>query len=206
MTYNKIFIIGFNKTATTTLHRTFKSNNFKSVHWDKGRIDDELKKYNDGFLGTYENNDVFSDSPFIQKNFKKFYKKYPNSLFILNYRNKNDWICSRLNHMINHRNRRKGDGEKYAKYFCNKMSIPYLGIEETIKYWSNEHDEHQENVRNFFKNKKNYIELNIDEDNWLNKLIELFGSEFTVNNKLKRTNNKMYGPIWKFLNNKFVYV
>src|SRR5262245_17437716 len=33
-----IFIIGFNKTATTSLHTFFSRSGFPSVHWDRGRL------------------------------------------------------------------------------------------------------------------------------------------------------------------------
>lgn len=31
--YNKIFVIGLNKTGTMTIHHLFKSNGFKALHW-----------------------------------------------------------------------------------------------------------------------------------------------------------------------------
>ena len=42
MKYAKIFVIGFNKTASTTLHKLFKVNNLKSQHattWDLANYD-----------------------------------------------------------------------------------------------------------------------------------------------------------------------
>ena len=33
-----VFLIGFNKTATTTLHFFFKKNGLPSIHWDNNRL------------------------------------------------------------------------------------------------------------------------------------------------------------------------
>ena len=33
-----VFVIGFNKTGTTAIHRLFEANGFPSIHWDKGNL------------------------------------------------------------------------------------------------------------------------------------------------------------------------
>jgi hypothetical protein len=37
-TKKRIFLIGFNRCATTSFHRFFNANGLKSVHWDSGRL------------------------------------------------------------------------------------------------------------------------------------------------------------------------
>lgn len=85
MIFDKVFLIGFNKTATRTITKFFKINGYKTQHdsknWD------------------LENYDFFSDLMF-PCDFKNIYSKYPNSIFILNTRNLYDWIKSRCKHCI----------------------------------------------------------------------------------------------------------
>ena len=60
----RIFIIGFNKTGTRTLHNYFYKNLIPSVHWDQGRLAKTIKyNYENGIkiLTGYEKYIVFSD-------------------------------------------------------------------------------------------------------------------------------------------------
>ena len=108
--YNKIFVIGLNKTATMTINNIFKLNNFRTIHWQipdnekyKGNFTEESLminfKNNKNLLDNYLllNFDVFSDIENLSVNFELLDKQYPNSLFIFNYRSLNTWILSRLN-------------------------------------------------------------------------------------------------------------
>ena len=79
--YDKIFVIGFNKTATTSIHKLFIKNNLLSQHngdkWD---------------LDSYQ---CFSDNGDL-RNFKELNETYENSIFILNTRKLKNWIISRF--------------------------------------------------------------------------------------------------------------
>lgn len=83
----KIFVIGFNKTATSSFHELFLSNGLKSQHEGVWQTD----KY-----------DCFSDNPELN-NYKELYKNYPNSIFILNTRGLNSWLLSRAMHCQYHK-------------------------------------------------------------------------------------------------------
>jgi hypothetical protein len=80
---NKIFVIGYNKTASTTLHNIFIKNNLKSQH---------------GKVWDVENFDCFSDQNSNSLKWKEYYYKYPSSVFILNTRDLRKWIISRFKH------------------------------------------------------------------------------------------------------------
>mgnify|MGYP000936638099 CR=1 FL=1 len=97
--YDKIFVIGLNKTATITIHSIFIPNKFKSIHWQCHKNKkyqasgveisvrnnfSNNKKLLDEYL--YKNYDVFSDIENLSINFKLLDQQYPNSLFIYNYR------------------------------------------------------------------------------------------------------------------------
>jgi hypothetical protein len=81
--YNKVFVIGFNKTATSTFHILFQKNGLKSQHDDSQWNTDEYQ--------------CFSDNG-NKRDWKKLYAVYPNSYFILNTRPLDDWIRSRAKH------------------------------------------------------------------------------------------------------------
>ena len=81
---SKIFVIGFNKTGTTSINRLLQLENIKSIH----SITPVLK-----IINKY---DAFTDGTHL--NFKEYYKRYPDSVFILNTRSIYSWILSRYKH------------------------------------------------------------------------------------------------------------
>lgn len=138
----KIFVIGFNKTATTTFHHIFLKNNLKSQHSNKWN----LEKF-----------DCFSDNIEMNDNFKILYNKYPNAHFILNTRSLKKWIISRFKHgyLISTKN------EKLKKNWA------WPPTEKLVKEWIIERETYYSDVLNFFKNKPNkLLIINIDQPNW----------------------------------------
>ena len=91
--FNKIFVIGYNKTATCSIDSLFNENGLNAHH--SGGLNEgdwDINKY-----------DTFSDqhpegTDFFR--FRKCHKNYPNSLFILNTRKLKDWILSRCGHAV----------------------------------------------------------------------------------------------------------
>lgn len=87
---------------------------------------------------------------------KDFYKQLdienPNSKFILNIRNVDDWIKSRTNHTCS------GLLNKHCKFYdCTK--------EEVIKIWKKIYFAHIEDVKKYFKNReKDLLIYDIDKD------------------------------------------
>lgn len=161
----KIFQIGFNRCGTTSLYELFKKNGYNSIHWANGELAKTLlnNKNNNLPLLTDINDYVFySDMEFVSSNqiiegykmFDLLDKQYPNSLFILNKRDKTNWINSRLQHPR---------GEKtYIKRYCDFYS---LTEKEIIEMWSNDWDTHHLNVKNYFLNNSRFIEFDIEKDN-----------------------------------------
>jgi hypothetical protein len=85
----KIFVIGFNKTASSTLHKLFISNKLRSVHddtWVLHKYDCFTDRETDGIL-----------------NFETYYNKFPNAVFVLNTRSLDSWLLSRLTHGFLHK-------------------------------------------------------------------------------------------------------
>ena len=203
--YNKIFVIGLNKTGTMTIHYLFESNGFKALHWcipsdpkyKRNSVEESViynLKNNNNLLDKEldEKFQVFSDIQNLSTNFKLLDKQYPNSLFIYNYRNVNSWILSRLNHS-------RGN---YLNYWRKYNKKRHLSDTEVIEEWINLHRTHHEKVMNYFKNNKNIIYYNIEEESleqFINKL------PFKLNNVVKNahiTGTKYY----KFENNQFIRI
>lgn len=90
---NKIFCIGLHKTGTTTLYKIAKQLGVPSVHGTRWQhSSDTIKKYtffSDGG-SHYDQHNVFD--------YKAWYMMYPESKFIINCRDVNNWIVSKLKH------------------------------------------------------------------------------------------------------------
>ncbi|PTQ70730.1 sulfotransferase [Celeribacter persicus] len=116
----KVFILGFNKTATTALHQWFKLSGYRSFHWGELPKKNKPGRYLANILisnitcgrpplETIEDFDCYSefsnvrDDYFLEANyfFDKLYEAYPNAYFILNTRSTESWIRSRIRHQSN---------------------------------------------------------------------------------------------------------
>ena len=197
---NKIFIIGFNKTATVSFHRFFVDNNIKSVHFHAFKICDErhripkiLKNEIDYkflslaklFLINQENNrpllyglddnitvfsDITDDSTALDAKdfYKQLDKENPKSKFILNIRNIDDWIKSRVNH------KSTGLLDKHCKYYnCDK--------EKVFEIWKNTFYNHIEDVKEYFKNRENDLLIYDIDNDTPEKIKEFLDEKYNLN-------------------------
>ena len=165
----KLFIIGFNKTGTTSLHAFFEKNNISSIHYDKGRIARNIKNnYNTNrpLLKDYPNYLVFSDMEDYRKlnyahmdYFKELYYQYPDSKFILNTRNIDNWIKSRNRH----------ENGFYVKELCHLLK---LNKENLNDKWKHDYYSHNENVKDFFENKPGQLLVYDIEEDHIDKVVE----------------------------------
>jgi len=110
----KIFAVGFNKTGTTSLHVLFKSLGFSSFHGVKWRACDDLH--------LLLSHTCFSDG--IPKDFTFLDKTFPNSKFILQVRELDTWIYSRLAHI-----------EREKKQNKQRTGPTWDMTEHSIKHW-----------------------------------------------------------------------
>lgn len=160
----KVFIIGFNKTGTSSLHYYFKRNGYISSHYyseDTPLVDiiiDNIKnnrKILDNISG-----DILSD---ITCNLGKddkprfdahdIYKiadlQYPDSLFILNIRPIDNWIKSRKKHGT-----LLTDGLKYSQF----------SEKELENWWKHQYNFYIKDVQLYFKNTKKLLVFDIEND------------------------------------------
>tara|TARA_B100000424_G_C22907976_1_gene483007 strand:- start:576 stop:1208 length:633 start_codon:yes stop_codon:yes gene_type:complete len=142
----KYFVIGFNKTGTTSINYLFKSLKINSTH---STIP---------VLENINNYDAFTDGD--HKYFEKYYEKYPDSIFILNTRPLNSWLISRYKH-----------AEKYnfdEKRWCWPVS------NELTKKWISDRERHYKKILNFFTDKpKQLLIVNIEKEGY-EKVIKNF--------------------------------
>jgi hypothetical protein len=160
-----VFIIGFNRTATTALTQLFKDSGIPAIHNDHQRlVAMMLKNLSSGrkiFAGYDKHYLVFSDLVLAKKGVvvegNQFYiqmsRDYPNSLFILNTRSLDSWIQSRM---------RFNNGS-----FLRKQ-LDFLGtddLRQVERLWSMQRLNHEAEVRQFFSTMpERFLELNIETD------------------------------------------
>jgi predicted transposase YbfD/YdcC len=163
MKQKKIFQIGFNKSGTTSIHQFFLDNNILSIHWDAGKLS---KTIHNNFLSGnpllkgYEDYQAFTDMEHnkdgggffysAEKYFKELDQSYPGSLFILNFRDIESWIKSRINH---------------GRYLFNTMNENNTTEEEVKEKWKDEYKNHIQNVLEYFKERDNLLVLELKKGN-----------------------------------------
>ena len=131
---SKYFQIGFNRCGTTAIANFATRSGIPAIHWDKGRLaptlDSNLR------LGRrvdhkYEKFEVFTDMEFMDETTHiEIYKQYstlmtrmPEAKFILNIRNRENWIKSRFNFL----------GKRHINNY--KVIYGLRDKQEVIDYW-----------------------------------------------------------------------
>lgn len=127
----KIFAIGFNKCGTTSLHSLFQSLGLSSYHGTRWRKHQEIRL----FLFY----DCFSDgSP--SGELAKLDELFPGSKFILQVRELDSWIYSRLKHI--ERQKQENRNKTRGKYWDN--------TEEAVKKWIKDRNDYHTFVLSYF--------------------------------------------------------
>ncbi|WMS42218.1 hypothetical protein RDV64_19445 [Acuticoccus sp. MNP-M23] len=146
----KVFQIGFNKCGTRSMFQLFRRNGLAAMHWDKGEVGHALR-YNvvTGHrpLEGHEDFVFYSDmmgprgQPIFEGHlqYKALYAAYPDALFILNTRNIDNWVKSRMRH------------PDFVLRFNRSYGLE--GNEAVEKLWREMWDAHHKEVRAFFADK-----------------------------------------------------
>lgn len=125
----KVFAIGFNKCATTSLHSLFSSLGLPSHHGVEWRGCDNLN-----LLNKY---DCFSDG--IPKDLAKLDTLFPGSKFILQVRDLESWVYSRLAHI--ERSKARGPYETDPEWD---------NTEQAINFWIQQRNDYHLFVLSYF--------------------------------------------------------
>jgi len=160
----KIFFIGFNKCATTAIHRLMAGSGIRSIHWERREgqnialeieaalQEGRLKEYARSFTALSDPF-YFASDRIVEANryFAEFHEAFPDSYFVLNDRDVEDWIKSRAGH-------RKGELLQRFKDF-------YKSDEEGVKnIWRDDHAGHVRDVLAHFAGHGRFLHFRIDRD------------------------------------------
>jgi hypothetical protein len=169
---NFVIQIGFNKCGTRSLYRFFLDNGIPAIHYQHGENGEKVKP---GLIGLQmmqnittghrafegvENFRFYSDmtTPMFTGLFEGHFffqylhQSYPDAIFILNTRNLDDWIESRVNH----------GGDQVLRF---REHFGLTSDDEVLDLWRRQWDRHHEAVRAYFKNRPDQlIEFDIDRD------------------------------------------
>lgn len=175
------------------MHELFHKSKIKSIHWDKGQLAksmfDNLQQNKNLLSQDYTNYQAYSDIEsmfivdgkenwiFMYEYFELLDRQYPHSKFILNTRNLEGWINSRLNHYSNY----YLDGNKvckrhqpieYWKLHCRFYNVSSKN--EIVEIWKKQWITHHEKVLHYFQHRKeDLLVYDLDKDN-LNKFKTFF--------------------------------
>jgi hypothetical protein len=182
---SKVFIIGFNKCGTTSLHHFLSVGGLNSIHWrapKQGLHVAEVMFSNVSLrrpiLHGLQQYDAFSDMMFLSPTihleanilFRDMHRECPDAKFILNTRNKANWIESRLRH-------------QRGTFLNQCMACYHQSREEVIETWSWQWDVHHNDVRSYFKdNKSNFLDFHIEDDD-IAKLISFMKGYLELSDK-----------------------
>ncbi len=161
---SKVFQIGFNKCGTRTIHRFLRMNGMRCIHWDDGELARTMFRNlanGDRLLQGYDEDfDVFTDMEWVTRNcilegFKLYpylARDYPDARFILNTREREDWVKSRSKH---------GGGSYMGKWKRESE----LDADALADMWRADWDRHHTRVTEFFAGKpKQFAQFHIAKD------------------------------------------
>jgi hypothetical protein len=188
---NKVFFLGFNKTATCALHELFLNSGYNSCHERDGdkhlaKIMHENHIQNKNVLDTIDQYEVYSDLNYNKENVflegNEFYKEldeqYPNSYFILQFRDVKSWIESRSNHNNNYIERAR-------------TGLKLKTIADVKLHWKKTRHETHKDIKQYFDCNKRFMTFNINKDD-IYKVINHVKDDYVLDakhfNKVNVTN------------------
>jgi hypothetical protein len=142
----KIFVIGFNKTGTSSFHELFIQSGINSTHTTIP------------VMNIINDFDAFTDGTHYESRFKEYYYKYPSSLFILNTRPIGNWLISRYKH---------AKTKNFEDSWCWPIS------EEKTNNWIKDREHHYKKIFEFFLDKpKQLLIVNIEKKGWEGEVLK----------------------------------
>ena len=154
----KLFFIGFNKCGTRSLHRYFAECGLSSFHGGGHHNVQVAILRNIVFdapcLQGHDSYDVYADVDAIRSQFRHVDKDYPGSKFVLNVRDVDRWILSRLNHM----------NGRYVD-FLNLVWGVDRDWREWVDRWRTEFAQHEQATATYFKGRaSDFLRFDIEKD------------------------------------------
>jgi hypothetical protein len=159
----KFFQIGFNKCGTTFIAKLFDLNGIPAVHWAEGALADDiaysrltgrapLQPWAKKTVAFTDMESVrFLNMPVIEafKEYAFLDASFPESVFLLNTRNVDDWVASRYMHW----------GGRYARSYAANLGVPLAHLGDI---WTREWHAHIAGCRAYFAGQSRFLEIDID--------------------------------------------
>lgn len=183
----KVIFVGFNKTATTSLHRLFTDSGYTGYHHNRdgeslGLAMSQNLRAQRPLLSSFSDVDVYIDFTYLTKDlyiegvqyFRMLYKEYPDAYYILQTRNQNDWLRSRLNHA------------GFLERACRVLKLSEAGV---TRYWRDLREAHFADVLGYFNSHERFFVFDIDKTpienliRFLEPCYELDKSAWAIHNK-----------------------
>jgi hypothetical protein len=168
---NKIFGIGLSRTGTTSLTEYLNRRGIRCIHYPNTSELTNLKY------------DAACDIT-VAEQYKNLDKKYPNSKFILTIRDRQEWIESLSVYMDRPHKKNMNDWSMHVR--AKVLGSAKFDWDKYLRAY----DKHHADVRKYFKNRDDMIEINIvggeSPERLCNFLgIKYYGEEFAMKNKLR---------------------
>jgi hypothetical protein len=204
----KIFCIGYNKTGTTSLYKAIEELGFKGFDLLEGELTmpSVIKGQWKNLYDLIETSELFKDIPFsLPGVWKKIYEKYPNGKYILSERDSSDqWYNSikvfhkkifklsevptwedvkSIKYVYNNPNNEGGLLSDYMSYTYGKEGLPY-DKDKLI----NSYEAHNREVKEFFKDKENFITVNVSNDDDYQRLCKFLNKSISKDSKFPHHN------------------
>lgn len=163
----KVFIIGFHKTGTSSMGKAFQILGYRvcgsiKEGEDFKSADIPVRQYILSKAGELLNRyDCFQDTPWFMF-YRELYELYPDAYFVFTVRPDEDWIKSVTNHFSNRKN------SNYHEWIYG-YSDPLMNREVYLETYQ----KHNQSVRDFFRDKPNFLEMDLKEKNKWEKLCDL---------------------------------
>jgi hypothetical protein len=151
----RIFGVGLNKTATTSLHHALELLGFRSLHWGgpdvRRTVERSIEAGEPMLSGLDPAYDAFSDVEPIYRNIGLADEQYPGSRFVLTVRPVERWLDSRRRHV------ERNQAAKAAGTYTGT----FLEVDEAA--WRADWDQHVAGVRAHFAGRTDLLEVDLTE-------------------------------------------
>jgi hypothetical protein len=156
---NKVFVIGFHKTGTSSLGKALQILGYKVCGRLKEGFDfAESEKAPEEYIlekaqPLLERYEAFQDTPWFIF-YKQLYERYPDAYFILTLRESDIWLASLQKHF----------GDKSLPY--HEWIYGTLDSINDSQIYLERYNNHNSSVREFFKNNPKFLEFRLGQDGW----------------------------------------
>jgi hypothetical protein len=171
----KVFCIGFNKTGTTSLHELFELAGLRSRHRDRWV---HYSHFPEG-RKVLEKHDCYSDGE--GADFIRLHRWFPDARFILNTRSTGSWLRSRVKHAMRLNRSITAESALHENAFGRMDREFHCDPEKALRKWALEKDIYEKQVRLFFGESENLLEIDITSTpDWARKVLSHIGAHESI--------------------------